>query len=458
MATKLISNNSYYRETFIYFFLLVSLLSILINNLSFNLYVSRDIFSIPLKIITILSIFIYFFWFDKLKKNYRENIFISFVLSCFLMSILSKINYEFNFNTLLYYFKFFFLFISCFFIYYVFKNLNLKKDYLNTIIIFFNLLSFFFILTLNYNKFKQHLPNEFLSDNLNSKFLIIFFSFYLNLICIYKKKNFIIKSILILLTFFYIYYIFNYTNIYTKLITLFSITLFFLNYIFNKKTFFNTIKIIYFFLLVFLIIFIILSFSKNLINFNYFFYFNFIKFIANFANWAPADVCWESTIILTAEEKADSINLLLKNYPINCWNLENSFIQINSFLLDLWSSVLLRSHYWTETLSSLRFNEILFGRQNPNILFSYGIFPHNSFIDIFAKFGIFFLILTSVFIFYVFKNFLKKENFFGLVFLYVIIFSMSLDDYLFGHRYEMTVIIWILIGIFSNKNFKKLEI
>lgn len=457
MTIKLISNNSYYRETFIYFFLLLSLLNILLNNLSAYLYISRDIFTIPLKIITILSIFIYFFLFDKLKKNYRENIFISFVLSCFVMSILSKINYELNFNTLLYYFKFFFLFISCFSIYYVFKNANLKKKYLNTIIIFFNLVSIFFILNLNFNKYVQHIPDIFLSSNLNSKFLIIFFSFYLNLICIYKNKNFIIKSILILLTFFYIYYSFSYTNIYTKLITLFSITLFYLNYILNKKTFFNIFKIIYFFLLVFLIIFIILSFSKNLINFNYFFFFNFMKFIANFANWTPT-VCWENTIILTTEEKADSINLLLKNYPINCWDSAKSFIKISSLWLDLWSSVLLRSHYWTETLSSLRFNEILFGRQNPNILFSYGIFPHNSFIDIFAKFGIFFLILTSVFIFYVFKNFLKKKNFFGLVFLYAIIFSMSLDDYLFGHRYEMTVIIWILIGIFSNKNFKKLEI
>jgi hypothetical protein len=133
MTIKLISNNSYYRETFIYFFLLLSLLNILLNNLSAYLYISRDIFTIPLKIITILSIFIYFFLFDKLKKNYRENIFISFVLSCFVMSILSKINYELNFNTLLYYFKFFFLFISCFSIYYVFKNANLKKKYLNII-------------------------------------------------------------------------------------------------------------------------------------------------------------------------------------------------------------------------------------------------------------------------------------------------------------------------------------
>jgi len=183
---------------------------------------------------------------------------------------------------------------------------------------------------------------------------------------------------------------------------------------------------------------------------------NFIKFIANFVNWTPADVCWESEIILTANEKLDSINLLLKNFPINCWR-GDSFVQIKTFLLDLWSSILLRSYYWTETLSSLRFNEILFGRQNPNILFNYGIFPHNSFIDIFTKLGIFFLILTSIFLFYIFKNFLKKENFFGLIFLYVIIFSMSLDDYLFGHRYEMTAIIWILLGIFSNKNFKKLE-
>ena len=34
---------------------------------------------------------------------------------------------------------------------------------------------------------------------------------------------------------------------------------------------------------------------------------------------------------------------------------------------------------------------------------------------------------------------------------------MNLDDYLFGHRFELTIIIWLIIGLISNKSFKNIR-
>ena len=81
-------------------------------------------------------------------------------------------------------------------------------------------------------------------------------------------------------------------------------------------------------------------------------------------------------------------------------------------------------------------------------------FTHNSYLNILWRYGFFMYLL--IFLFLLFELIQNKKNYFFIITLIIITFSQSLDDYLLGNRFEMTLIFWLILGILNNKkvNFK----
>ena len=76
-------------------------------------------------------------------------------------------------------------------------------------------------------------------------------------------------------------------------------------------------------------------------------------------------------------------------------------------------------------------------------------FTHNSYLNILWRYGFFMYLL--IFLFLLFELIQNKKNYFFIITLIIITFSQSLDDYLLGNRFEMTLIFWLILGILNNK-------
>tara|TARA_B100000989_G_C19432430_1_gene423656 strand:- start:171 stop:821 length:651 start_codon:yes stop_codon:yes gene_type:complete len=209
----------------------------------------------------------------------------------------------------------------------------------------------------------------------------------------------------------------------------------------------------FFFLFFLICLIVLLLITGTFQDAVYFVYYNFLNNLANLTNVPAKDICWELTI---KEHDLDLVYILHQKYPLHCWQFDESYF---SFLWELWLSIMLRSYYFTEVFNNFgSLNDILFGLENSNIIFASGIFAHNSFFDLLLKFGIFVFALTILFLFKIFKDLSINNDFYASIFLLSILIAMNLDDYLFGHRFEFTIIIWLIIGLITNRNFKNLKL
>ena len=87
------------------------------------------------------------------------------------------------------------------------------------------------------------------------------------------------------------------------------------------------------------------------------------------------------------------------------------------------------------------------GDNSPNEVKAY---THNSYINLFYRYGC----LIFILFFYFFYCELKKNrsNTFYLLITISIMMSQTLDDYLFGNRFEITILLWLIMALFAKKN------
>lgn len=389
----------------------------------------------------------------------RKNIDLSYKYLFYSIISFSFISYykkffQFDLSSEIVNLRFIIIFACCFIIFFIFNKKQLSKNTILLIVILLNLISLTFIIFINYDSYSRPINDNFISGNRNPKHFFIFFTFFINSIILTKINQFSFKKLfLCLIQILICFYIFKYANIYTKLVLLISLTFFFSLFILKKKIVMQIIKaalLFLFFLICLVVLLLIMGIFQEVV---YFVYYNFLNNLANLNNVPARDICWELTI---KEHDLDLVYNLHKKYPLHCWQFDKSYF---AFLWELWLAIMLRSYYFTEVFNYFgSLDDILFGLENSNIIFESGIFAHNSFFDLVLKFGIFVFALTILFLFKIYKNLSNNNDFFACVFLLSILISMNLDDYLFGHRFELTIIIWLIIGLISNKSFKNLKL
>tara|TARA_A100001015_G_C14864535_1_gene661732 strand:+ start:243 stop:977 length:735 start_codon:yes stop_codon:yes gene_type:complete len=84
-------------------------------------------------------------------------------------------------------------------------------------------------------------------------------------------------------------------------------------------------------------------------------------------------------------------------------------------------------------------------------LYDQGIFPHNSYLDIYTKFGYLGLFFFGIVIIRVLNNKSVFTNYSPLI---TIFFTMIFDDYLIGHMFSLSIFIWLIILLTKNYETK----
>lgn len=396
-----------------------------------------------------------FYFFYLIQKNidlFYKYLFYS-IISFSFFSYCTKF-FQFDLSSEIINLRFLIIFACCFIIFFVFNKKQFSKNSILLIVILLNIISLTFIIFINYDAYSRPINDNFVSGNRNPKNFFIFFTFFINSVIFTKINQLNFKKLfLFLIQILICFYIFKYANIYTKLVLLISITFFFSLFILKKKIVMQIINASFFFLFFLICLIVLLLITGTFQDAVYFVYYNFLNNLANLTNVPAKDICWELTI---KEHDLDLVYILHQKYPLHCWQFDESYF---SFLWELWLSIMLRSYYFTEVFNNFgSLNDILFGLENSNIIFASGIFAHNSFFDLLLKFGIFVFALTILFLFKIFKDLSINNDFYASIFLLSILIAMNLDDYLFGHRFEFTIIIWLIIGLITNRNFKNLKL
>lgn len=405
-----------------------------------------------LKISILIFSFLIFYSINKRINLTLKYIFYS-ILSFTIISYLTKL-VEFDLATEITNLRFIIIFACCFLIFFVFSKIEISKNNIFLFVILMNLISLTFIYFINYDAYSRPINDNFISGNRNPKYFFIFFTFFINSIIFYKIKKFSPKKLfLFLIQIIICFYILKYSNIYTKLSLLLSLTFFFSLFIIKKEIIILIVKILFSTLLISICVVMVLSKMDIFQETVYLISFNFLENLAILNNVPTRDVCWEINL---KKHDLDLVYQLHQKFPLHCWQFDESYFK---YFWELWLALILRAYYFTITFNSFgNLNDIFFGLQNPNNIFTNSIFPHNSFFDLLIKFGIFVFSLSILFFFKIFKNFTNENNLFASILLLTTLFSMNLDDYLFGHRFEFTIIIWAIFGLISNDRFKNLKL
>ncbi len=401
--------------------------------------------------VLIFSLLIFYLIKKRIDSKFKYVFY--FIISFTIISYFTKL-IEFDLEIVIINLRYIITFASCFIIYFVFNKIKISKNNIFLFVILINLISLIFIYFINYDAYLRPIKDNYISGHRNPQNLFIYFAFFINSIILYKYESFSLKKlVLFLIQILICFYILKFSNIYTKLSLLISLFFFFLLFICKKEIVIQIAKISLFTLLILICVIFVLSKIGIFQETIYLIYYNFLKNLAFLKDIPVKDVCWEVTL---KNHDLDLLYSLHKKFPLYCWQFDGSYF---NHLWELWLSFILRAYYFTETFNSFEnLNDIFFGIKNPNIIFTNIIFPHNSFLDLLMKFGIFVLFLSIFFIFKIFKNFTNENNFFASIFLLTVLFSMNLDDYLFGHRFEFTIIIWSTIGLLNNDRFKNLKL
>ena len=278
---------------------------------------------------------------------------------------------------------------------------------------------------------------------INKTFLFFNIILFLNLfyLDIFKKKSLIICNTIILSIF-----LFKFANTYNFIIFFFIIFIFIfkkkiLSLILKKQLKKNIIVLYFFFLIIFFTIILNINFLKA------------AKFMIDLP-----------TNYLASVNKIETYNKDCPQYEFFTAKKEE-FLKFK--LNNCFGNRLYQSFYWSYISyldrvimsyaydENLNFKDILVGLsyEKYSNLIEEGYFTHNSFKNLFYRYGILYFFLLNFLIYL----FLKKNNFENniIFYLFFILFASSFDDYLYGNSFELTSLIWILFGIFNNKQLIK---
>lgn len=285
---------------------------------------------------------------------------------------------------------------------------------------------------------------------LNSKFVIIsilnfffFFLFYTK-----KKKFYLLNSIFLTMI------IFIYANFYVKLTTiLFFSSLFFINFISNYliRVFIVT--------LIFLSGFILYhKKTSEIVNINLNKFQNYYHFILK--NDFKVE-CGDENIVEFYDIKKTNYNYWKKFAPKTCKieiidkKLSKSHLILTYEIAGYNSRVEQLSEYF-ENIKFRNVQFFFFGLTLDEYkkLIQNNNFTHNSYLNIFFKYGLIFFLL--VYLFFLFL--IKKQNSIQFLVLVMFLVSQIFDDYLFGNRFEVSMIFWSMLGgalTFDKNRLKK---
>ena len=266
--------------------------------------------------------------------------------------------------------------------------------------------------------------------NFNSKFVIISL---INFSLVYfflveKRKYYLVYSIILSI------FIIIYANLYIKLITIsFFILIFF------EKSFTNYLFRAFIIVLIFSSGFILYQKkTSEILNLNLSKLQNFYHF--NLKNDTKSDCITK----VEYYEQSKHYNYWQKYQPKYCIEQTKNLI----FTYDLVSFNArvdqLINYYKNIELKNIE--SYFFGLTNEEYkkLISQNNFTHNSYLNIFFKYGLLFYILILLF----FLSIIRKQNNLQFLVLTMFLSSQIFDDYLFANRFEVSMIFWSMLGGF----------
>lgn len=418
------------------------------NNLIFN----------SAYILIFLILFIFYFYeieTENIKKNFL-------IFSLILLFLIIKLTYNFNYEFLKDLIQISIIYLL--FNFFKKKIIYLKKFILisNIIIIFSIFLkmwseSLFFNQTLFYSLNFDYF-GFYLETNLHSKNFLYMYASYFNhfnvIIFAFLIINLITKSYInstfsafvLITTIFYLMY---FSNLYIQISTVILFSLYILeinylnknNHLEKKKKFTFLLKLFLFF--IFLSPFLLTTkfFDNSLVSSMKVLDNHFLK-----TKNLPKIHCLDELELKIINKKTDKLNL--QNNDIVCFGNPTFKYHLKSFRL----RVKYQNKLKEELFKQKHF--FIFGLEKEKLkqIYSYGYFPHNSFLDLLAKFGIIGLIIGFLCLIKLInsnKNIIISP-------LIILFFSMAFDDYLFGHMFTVSIILWITVNLsLMRHNYEK---
>ena len=315
----------------------------------------------------------------------------------------------------------FFLLLNIVSIFAIIVFFIINSDFFQTS--FFYLFNFNEILLFKDRSLKEDIYNYVVTSNFNhlNIFFLLFFIFNVH-VKNYKDSIFYQFS-----TVFIFLYLLFYSNFYTQISLIFFLII----------TFFERIKYLKlknFFLV--LIIFIIFS---PWITYNQY----SLKILKN------------SFLLLEILEKPknsrrcfDKNDELVKDLEIK--EITNQHTCFRTNLVFHYKSFYKRYEY-NKKIINYGNSLIGFKKKELKNLYDQGIFPHNSYLDIYTKFGYLGLFFFGIVIIRVLNNKSVFTNYSPLI---TIFFTMIFDDYLIGHMFSLSIFIWLIILLTKNYETK----
>ena len=407
----------------------------------------------------IFLILIIFYFYEIEKDKIKKNFLIYFAVFLFLTI---KLTYSFNYEFLKDLVQI--LIIYLLFSFFKKKKINLKKFiFTSNIIIIFSLFlkmwsvsqffneTLFYTLNLDYFGFS-------LERSLQSKNFLYMYASYFNhfnvILLSFLIINLITKSyinstfnafVLISIIFYLIYF----SNLYIQISTVifFSLYIYEVNYLNKnihlekKKNFTILLKLFLFF--AFLSPFLLTSkfFDNSLVS-SMKVLDNHVLKTKNF----PKTHCLDETKLKIITKEIDKLNL--ENNDIICFSNPNFKYHLKSFRL----RIKYQNKFKEELFKNKSFFILGLEKEKLKQIYSYGYFPHNSFLDLVLKFGIIGLIIG----FLIFIKLINSNKNLIISPLIILLFSMVFDDYLFGHMFLVSIILWISVNLsLMNHNNEK---
>ena len=296
------------------------------------------------------------------------------------------------------------------------------------------------------------------SGILNPLFTVAIISIILNTIYMFKIKK--CDLILLLITILNIEFVFISKTFYLKISVLLLIIIFLIFYL-NKNFFFFRKNILNFYLfLIFLTPFLFnqqstLLFKYLLVQFDTFKnekIYNYQKQKCEVVlpsgeikrdNFLDAEFSKKYKRIFKFEKCYDN------KYPLkNNLFLLSSFAQRSSMIEDFFKTVTIKSFF----LGTDNLDKPFFLKGNKKVYIKG--FTHNSYLNVFWRYG--FIMYLLFFLFLLYEISLNKKNNYFIIALIIVTFTQAFDDYLLGNRFEVSALMWFCLAMLNNnkENFE----
>lgn len=356
---------------------------------------------------------------------------------CLIFYTLLKLTFNFSFEIIKQSLQISIIYLLYFFI----KNIDISKlkklIIISNIIVIYSIIlkfhssyffssNFFYFINLDFIgietlKFIEANYDKYQSTNQFNYFNIILICIFFMNIMLKTYNNSIIN--LFTITFIFLCLAIS-ANLYTKIILIFFILFYFINY--NK---------LYITKLLSLFIILLTVTSPFYISSKYLDHF-FVKTVKILSNPYNNQIVPKEKVCLSGTDLIYSNNS--SNKDIICFNN-------NHFTYDL-KSFRLRQNYQNAILYELYSSKykLILGLDETQLkkLHSKGIFPHNSYLDIFVKHGLLGLFLFSFFTLYFIY---KKHDKYLIIFSYPVFLLMMFDDYFIGNMFSASIIVWMTL-------------